>query len=263
MHKITKTILNKFPFFEKPRNFFVFLINYIKNPKKIKNDLKVFLRKFKAKKIGISYHKPNFIYFDKFDKNSIVIDVGCGYEADFSNHIISKYNSKCYGVDPTKKHRKYLKNIEEMNKGKFIHLQYAVSTKKGKIIFNETQENESGSVLEDHINVLNDKIKSYEVESITLNDLPNKVNSEVIDLLKLDIEGAEYELLSQVNQSDLKVFKQIFVEFHHNAVRKYSPKDTRAIVKSLCGKGFDYFTLDDVNYLFYNLKYFKTKDIRK
>ncbi|MEA1986706.1 MAG: FkbM family methyltransferase [Candidatus Marinimicrobia bacterium] len=263
MNDITKKIITKLPILKKPRKITIAFIEYLKHPKKITYDSKVFFRKQKAQKIGISYFDPNFIYFNTFDKNSVVVDVGCGYEADFSKHIIYKYNAKVFAIDPTKKHRKFLKVIEEEAKGKFTHLQLAISSKNGKITFKETQDNESGSILNDHVNILKDKIKSYEVESMTLNNLPDKINSEIIDFLKLDIEGAEYELLAKVTKDNLKPFKQIFIEFHHNAIKSYSLSDTKTIVKSICEKGFNYFTLDDVNYLFYNLKYFKNNNISK
>jgi len=53
--------------------------------------------------------------------------------------------------------------------------------------------------------------EKVKVQSISLNNLINK--EAVIDLLKIDIEGAEYEVLVDCKNSLSKV-KNIFVEYH-------------------------------------------------
>jgi hypothetical protein len=99
-----------------------------------------------------------------------------------------------------------------------------------------------------------------------MNKITKKIISKIPILRKprnIIVSFIQYLKNPKKINNDLKPFKQIFVEFHHNAIRKYSIKDTKAIAKSLCEKGFNYFTLDNVNYLFYNLKYFKIKNTNK
>lgn len=69
-------------------------------------------------------------------------------------------------------------------------------------------------------------------------------------MLKLDIEGSEYELLENISSNELLPFGQIFVEFHHHAVQRYCEADTICLVNKICGFGFRVFSLDDHNYLF-------------
>lgn len=224
---------------------------YTKFPQKIVTDFKILIRKPKAKKLGIVFLKPNLIYLDRFDDSSVIIDVGCGYEADLSVYLISRYGLKAFGVDPTIKHRKLLHNLEQQLQGKFKHIRLAVTSLEGEIIFHETEDNESGSVLMDHKNIISDRIKSYKVKTTTISGLLNYLGLKTADFLKLDIEGAEYDLLCDVSENDLKAFKQIYVEFHHHAIKRYSSIDTNMIVSSICKKGFNSFSLDDHNYLFY------------
>lgn len=209
-----------------------------------------FIGTIRAKRVGLSFYPPNFIYFDRFDSNSIVVDVGCADDADYSMHMINLYSCKCFGVDPTKKHADALALLEKKHNGLFHHLPYAVSNKSGKITFHESSSNVSGSILSDHVNILTDKSISYEIEAITINDLKQKIGNR-INILKLDLEGAEYALFNNIEQKDIIDIDQIFVEFHHHCIDKYSITDTYKIVSILKNLGFRSFTIDMHNYLFY------------
>jgi len=224
---------------------------YFKYPDSFVRDIKMLLRKPGARRLGISYHPPNFIYCSGIHKESIIVDVGCGFEADFSRHMIEKFGVTAYGIDPTEKHRQPLRQLQSSSGGKFIYLQNAVSSKSGELLFYEIANRESGSLLAEHVNFMQDETISYMVKSITLKEIPDKIDHVQIDLIKLDIEGAEYDLFSHIKNEDLAAYKQIYIEFHHNSIKDKSIADTRRIVTSLCTLGFKSFTLDDINYLFY------------
>lgn len=207
----------------------------------------------KARKLGICYSPPNYIYLEKLNSNSIVVDVGCADDPDFSIYVIKKYNCKCYGVDPTRKHFKALKKVEADFKGKFIHLPYAVTNDSGKLIFHESSSNASGSILESHVNVKKDEITSYEVDSINIIELKRMVAGDggKIDFMKLDLEGAEYNLLANTQPKDFENIDQLFVEFHHHCIDGISQNDTNILVKKITNIGYNVFSIDKHNYLFY------------
>lgn len=251
MNKLKQKIAYKFP---NLRNVLILLKLYCRRPQKLLLDLKAFLRKKKGKKLGITFIKPNnylYVFFDIFDNFSTVIDVGCGYEAELSVYLISRYGLKAFGVDPTRKHRKLLHHLEQQLQGKFKHIRLAITSSEGEITFHETQDNKSGSILTDHKNIISDRIMSYKVKTTTISGLLNYLGLKTVDFLKLDLEGAEYDLLHDVSEDDLKAFRQIYIEFHHHSIKRYSSKDTNMIVSSICKKGFKSFSLDDHNYLFY------------
>jgi FkbM family methyltransferase len=224
---------------------------YLKYPNQLQADFFTILNHPRARRLGINFIPPNYLYKGEFSAAGIIIDVGCGFLADFSCSLIEKFGLTAYGVDPTLKHKEQLQVIVKKYAGKFHHIPAAVSTKNGSIIFHETLDNESGSILEGHKNILNDTIRKYEVESMNLPTLVNKLNVEQVDLIKLDLESAEFELLSNITHEDVKPFKQIYIEFHHLAVKDFSGSDMRRIVKKIKGFGYNSFTLDRVNYLFY------------
>lgn len=202
---------------------------------------------------GLRYEPPNFVFVPNLTRDSVVIDAGCSYEADFSMYMIRHFGAKAYGVDPTMKHAPALRRISQAHPDHFVHLPLAVGRDDGQVLFYESQSNESGSMMDDHINVRRDETTRYEVRVVSLRTLAEKVGAAAIDVLKLDLEGAEYPLLEGVTAEDLSPFRQIFVEFHHHALTQFSDVDTSRIVNRIRGLGYKAFTLDEHNYLFYRL----------
>ena len=111
-----------------------------------KRDSKIFRRKRQARRMGLVFVAPNFIFFPRFTQQSIIIDGGCGYQADLSVHMIAQYGLTSYGIDPTRKHAEQLKEIEESTKGRFHHMMLAISSQDGFRSFMESKQMESGSL---------------------------------------------------------------------------------------------------------------------
>lgn len=218
--------------------------------RRMSRELKKCARVQKARRAGLVYVPPNFVYRPDLSTASVVIDGGCSYEADFSVSLMRKHGVRAFGVDPTRKHREALRRLESQYPGRFVHVPCAIAAADGVLTFHESRVNESGSLLNDHVNVLQDETTSYDVEAVTLRSLLARLGVETVDMLKLDLEGAEYELFAGMTPAELQPFKQVFVEFHHHAVGHFGEADTRRIVALICSFGFREFSLDDHNYLF-------------
>jgi FkbM family methyltransferase len=190
------------------------------------------------------------VYFDTFTEASVVADVGCGYEAEFSRHMLDQHGLRAVGVDPTRKHAPFLRELEGSSQGRFRHLPVAVSRENGVLTFHESRQNESGSLLATHTNVQRDDTNDYEVESVSLPELTRRLGGGSVDFLKLDLEGAEYDLFERVSEEDLRPFGQIFLEFHHHCT-DHTVAETKEVVDRISRNGFKVFTLDRHNYLFY------------
>ncbi len=206
---------------------------------------------------GIRFVYPNFLYLapSHFENNQCltVIDVGCGSLAELSIYMINRYGAKCYGVDPTEKHQTALSKLAHNHPGHFIHVPYAVGAYNGEIKFFESNVNESGSLMTDHVNAVRDEGISYQVKCLTPKSLIDHLGIDSADILKLDIEGAEYELLQSLSHEELLQFKQIFIEFHHHAVERYTYSDTIKAVESINKLGYISYSLDNHNFLFLRL----------
>jgi hypothetical protein len=77
----------------------------------------------------------------------------------------------------------------------------------------------------------------------TLSTIMRELNHTHIDILKMDIEGAEYAVLKNIVNSDVSI-GQILVEFHHR-FPQVSIKETIRTVEMLQKHGYQLFHVSD------------------
>jgi FkbM family methyltransferase len=99
------------------------------------------------------------------------------------------------------------------------------------------------------------------VRKVTLDGFCREHKIKEIDLIKIDIEGAELSLLEKTSEKTLQSIKQITIEFH-DFLRKDDLPRIEAIVRRLAGLGFygirfSQFTWGDC--LFINSAYIPTR----
>jgi FkbM family methyltransferase len=156
------------------------------------------------------------------NEDSIVVDIG-GYHGEWSHIINSTYHPQLLIFEPVKNYykliNKYLgnkKNISIFNQG--------VSDKDHKAKININSQGSSvyfgGGVSEEDISLIDVK-KIFEM-----------VGKKDIDLIKIGVEGAEYEILERITSLGLtKRCKNIQVAFHK--INKHSEQRRNAIRKEL------------------------------
>lgn len=214
------------------------------------------LRELSGRLRGVNIIWPNngpLYYLVQGDARKLgqVVDVGCGFDADFSMYMIQSCGLNAIGIDPTRKHFASLKKLSDDSAGKFKHLPLAISSKNGTITFNESVDNVSGSIMSGHKNVQDQEVRKYDVESVDLVSLPKRLGVKEIPYLKLDLEGAEYDLIASLKPGDLDPYKQLFIEFHHFAVPGYTAADTTKMAAKIRSFGFKAFTITGRDYLFF------------
>ena len=81
-----------------------------------------------------------------------------------------------------------------------------------------------------------------------LETVASELNHTKIDLLKMDIEGGEYEVIEDLSQSRINI-NQILIEFHHmyKDIPISKTVDAIGILKSL---GFELFNISQRTYEF-------------
>ena len=229
------------------------------------NSTRIALRKIKVvfhkllsirgkRRYNIISVKPNYQIVNKLNENSIVVDLGTGEDADFSQDLIQRYGLRIFGFEPTRKHHGNLDSVVEKTKGHFKYVKYAIADADGKRIFFESLTNVSGSFFKDHINIKRDKIRSYEVDAIRFDRIFDILGIGNIDLLKMDIEGGEYAVFASANVVTLGKIDQIAVEFHHDTIDHFSLADTNRVIRALETVGFESYTEDYTNYLFFRMQ---------
>lgn len=211
-----------------------------------------FIRLRRLSKAGYLYAPPNYLFLAPKVVNPAVIDIGCGFEAEFAVMWKTKYKADALVVDPTRKHKLHLERLVERHQPKLKYLPRAVSNREGKTEFFESASHESGSLFLDHVNVKDQNTISYEVQNTTINSLIEGLGRDQVEMIKVDIEGAEFDLFDSFDFLSLRKVRQLFVEFHHSQIGSRSFSDTSRIISKFRQNGFEASSLDDANYLFVN-----------
>jgi FkbM family methyltransferase len=194
--------------------------------------------------------QPNYAFKEVFQKGDIAVDIGTGDDPDFSVLMIRNYGLECYAFDPTRKHASVLRNFEEKLNG-FHYFQYAFGSKDGRGEFFESIDNMSGSLLKEHRNIINDRMIRYDVEMITMGTLLSMIPNSNIAIMKIDIEGAEFDFIKALDLSLLNKVKQLIIEFHHDTIANISLNDTKKAVARIKKSGMKAFSYNGRDYLFY------------
>ena len=216
LKKILKYNLNRYKF------------NHIK----IKIDCE---KKWFGNDYGGFYINPKFI-----SEKSIIYSIGIGEDISFDLSLIKEFNCNVYGFDFTPKSVEWIANNNFDSKFKFYDYGIGTETKTAKFFFPKNINNVSGSLINQK-NVNNEK--SIDVRVKSLKDIMYDHNHIKIDVLKLDIEGYEYELLESINFSKLQV-NQILIEFHERFLPDGKAK-TLKIINILSSYGFEIFAISD------------------
>lgn len=136
-------------------------------------------------------------------KNGVFVDIGAHDGIAYSNTYVleNKYNWNGLAVEPIPDVYRKLKSTRQCNT-----LNACVAEKTGKRKFRiNTGYNEmlSGLVNEYHSEHLErigeDKYQEIEVDCISFNDLLKEYKINTVDYLNIDVEGAEFSILSNIN----------------------------------------------------------------
>lgn len=143
-------------------------------------------------------------FFKKQFKN--IVDVGANVGV-FINYILEEQLSdKIIAVECDPQSLKDLyKNFKREYRIKIINK--ALGTREEKTLFFHNPENPVISTT-----IPKENFKKIEVETITINNLVKEL--EFIDLLKIDIEGAEYSIFENMDDNLFSKINNIFVECH-------------------------------------------------
>ena len=171
---------------------------------------------------GVTEYMPNEIDDYNFDSinfkdGDVVIDIG-GNIGTVSIYLAKKYPFiKIYAFEPVKQnYENFLKNIElnNINKDIIKVFNLAITKDRRDVILTSPFYNSGASNIYDNYSngiVLNNDIS---IKSITFDDIFSNNNISKCKLLKIDCEGAEYEILYSANVENLKNCEYMCGEFH-------------------------------------------------
>ena len=184
--------------------------------------------------------KKEDYYFECDKKNPLIIDVGANI--GISTLYFKRLYPKCmiYSIEANPLASKmYIKNMQDNKIHSWIHYNNAASNTYGtKISFYiDSKDSVVGSTNPDR----GGKTK-VETTTIKLSNLITK--DDIVDLLKMDIEGSEWDVLKDLVRTDkLKNIKQAFIEYHHGINNK--PHMFGKFLNEFEDSGFKYNLMSD------------------
>jgi FkbM family methyltransferase len=215
----------------------------------MKKILKFFAQKY-ARRRGVSkeFHGTRYGGWTicPLDLNSetVIYSFGIGEDISFDLSVIQKFDAQVFAFDPTPKSIEWLKT--QTLPPNFHWFDFGLADYDGiaKFFPPKNPEHISHSIVDRKIH----SVVPIEIRVCRLETIMRTLQHSSIDILKMDIEGAEYAVIDDMLSSHI-IPKQLLVEFHHNFDHISISKTILAVIKlSLRGyrlfdvstRGFEY-----------------------
>lgn len=175
---------------------------------------------------------------DLLTPRSIVLDLGANY-GGFANAIASHFRCVVYAVEASPQ------VFAKMSAGDLVKkFNFAICGKSGAVALNISSNHEATSLKR-----LNnwEYIDTIKIQGLSLAEFLETQVIPSVNLLKVDIEGAEIEVFNSCSDAFLRSVDQITVEFHE-WVSASSETEVQDVVRRLRGLGFFVFKLSRRNF---------------
>jgi len=146
----------------------------------------------------------------KLNASSIVYSFGVGEDVSFDLALIERYGATVHAFDPTPKSIAWVgaQTLPE----KFVFHPWGIANHDGTARFHAPKD--PSHVSHTLVEAGDNGTGTIEVPVYRLQTILSKLGHTRLDVLKMDIEGAEYGVLDDVLKSGASI-PQILIEFHH------------------------------------------------
>jgi FkbM family methyltransferase len=150
------------------------------------------------------------LYTPPLGARSVVVDLGANH-GEFALQMSRRFGGRYYLVEANPELQDTLRRETA-----FPVLPYAIAPRDGPVHFNVAKNDEGSSILPLPETSVYDctLARTVEVAGKRLETILAEISEPRIDLLKVDIEGAEIEMLTTADPARLRAIGQITVEFH-------------------------------------------------
>lgn len=151
---------------------------------------------------------------ETLNADSIIYSLGVGDDIEFDLTLIEKYGAMVHAFDPTPSAVDMLDGRDLPQR--FAFHPWAVTAHDGSLTFYPRLRKDGTKSDVMYTMIAEDETTddAIEVPAYSLTTISEKLGHQKIDLLKMDIEGAEYEVLDGLLSTAIKP-TQLLVEFHH------------------------------------------------
>ena len=183
---------------------------------------------------NISQHYQRLLNLEHINNNSIILDIGANI-GDVTDVITKKYNPNIYCYEPNIIcYNHMLKRFKKNSKIKIFNVAVSNFTGEAFLYFHEKAKNiaefnQRSSLKREKDGLdINKKVK---VDCINIKEILDQHNE--IDLIKIDVEGSEYEIMPEIIKNRNKI-KMVLCETHGNPDGKKIPSSdgSKLVVKN-------------------------------
>ena len=178
------------------------------------------------------------------NKESVIYSVGVGSNIDFDLELINSFGATVHAFDPTPRSIEWVKN-QQLPKH-FIFHPFGLSAENGHMDF--FPPSKASSTHFSPIDRYGDTNNVVRAPVKDIDTIASELNHKEVDLLKMDIEGAEYEVIEALPKNRVAI-NQILIEFHHMYKGVPISKTVDAI-STLSNLGFELFNISQRTYEF-------------
>lgn len=170
------------------------------------------------------------------NKNSIVYSFGIGTDISFELKLIDNFGVIVNAFDPTPSSLEWLNNQKLPDQFKTYNYGLASFDGMADFFAPDHQNHISYTLLDNQYHG-----KSCTIQVKKLKTIMNELGHNYIDLLKMDVEGAEYEVIVDILDCNIEI-KQWLIEFHHR-FKNIGLYKTKNIVKRIQSAGYKIFSI--------------------
>ena len=173
----------------------------------------------------------------RLDASSTVASFGLGEDVSFELALSERFGCRILGFDPTPRSVAYVR--EHVPPGRLGCHALALGTEDGTLTFHAPPAEAADQVSASSVARYGASGGSaYEVPCRRLSTIRREFGIDRLDVLKMDIEGAEYAVIEQLaGDGSLDEVSQLLVEFHH-FLPGLAAAQTRQATATLLAQGF-------------------------
>lgn len=149
------------------------------------------------------------VLLDRLGPDAVVYSLGLGEDISFDLELIERCRCQVFGFDPTPRSIAWVK--AQNPPAQLVVEELGVAAYDGTASFAPPKNPEH---ISHSMSAGSGAVGEVTFEVRRLATLMQKLGHERLDLLKMDIEGAEYEVVDDLLASDIKP-PQLMLEFHH------------------------------------------------
>ncbi|HIA03842.1 MAG TPA: FkbM family methyltransferase [Myxococcales bacterium] len=183
-----------------------------------------------------------FVSPERMNDGGIVYSFGIGEDISFDRAMIEKYGCRVFAFDPTPKSIKWVEQSDLPSQFSFYPVGLGAQNGSATFYLPKNKEHVSGSMVT-HNNL--DETSAIEVEMKSFTTIVDELGHDYIDVVKMDIEGAEYDVLESLLNTPVKI-RQLLIEFHDRFVDGGIGATKRAIT-TLSNHGFRVFAASNTH----------------